>query len=76
MISEREFETTNLELENFLLQLQVFLNHQANEDAIKEKQKTVSPEQGIRKEKQNKNQEVLLLQQKQQLQLDEIQKQV
>ena len=76
MISEREFETTNLELENFLLQLQVFLNHQANEDAIKEKQKTISPEQDIRKEKQNKNEEVLLLQQKQQLQLDEIQKQV
>lgn len=71
-----KFETTNLELENFLLQLQVFLNHQANEDAIKEKQKTISPEQDIRKEKQNKNEEVLLLQQKQQLQLDEIQKQV
>lgn len=76
MISERGFEITKLELENFLLQLQVFLNHQANEDAIKEKQKTVSPEQDIRKEKQNKNEEVLLLQQKQQLQLDEIQKQV
>ena len=71
-----KFETTNLELENFLLQLQVFLNHQANEDAIKEKQKTIPPEQDIRKEKQNKNEEVLLLQQKQQLQLDEIQKQV
>ena len=71
-----KFETTNLELENFLLQLQAFLNHQANEDAIKEKQKTISPEQDIRKEKQNKNEEVLLLQQKQQLQLDEIQKQV
>lgn len=76
MISERGFEITKLELENFLLQLQVFLNHQANEDAIKEKQKTISPEQDIRKEKQNENEEVLLLQQKQQLQLDEIQKQV